>query len=142
MVKSIQTAGFNGARTVYEDFHIFHFQKRIVSTETICGNTIYILDLQSLSSSIKEFLLNYPQGYHPGLHFIRVPIPSTARFTRNFCQSICPSWFKSTYFDTILVFQAWISFLYSSRCTNADYYASGPALCNKTETKAFKVVTR
>ena len=65
-------------RTLYESFHIFHFQKRIVSTETIRGNTIYILDLQSLSSSIKEFLLNYPQGYHPGLHFIReylFPLP-------------------------------------------------------------------
>ena len=24
---------------LYENFHIFHFQKRIVSMETICGNT-------------------------------------------------------------------------------------------------------
>ena len=25
---------------LYENFHIFHFQKRIVSTETIHGNTV------------------------------------------------------------------------------------------------------
>jgi hypothetical protein len=26
-------------RKLYENLHIFHFQKRIVSAETICGNT-------------------------------------------------------------------------------------------------------
>jgi hypothetical protein len=27
-------------RKLYENFHIFHFQKRIVSAETVRGNTI------------------------------------------------------------------------------------------------------
>jgi hypothetical protein len=27
-------------RKLYENFHILHFQKRIVSVETICGNTV------------------------------------------------------------------------------------------------------
>ena len=27
-------------RKLYENFHIFHFQKRIVSAETIRGNTV------------------------------------------------------------------------------------------------------
>ena len=31
-------------RKPYENFHIFHFQKRIVSTETICGNTVGNID--------------------------------------------------------------------------------------------------
>ena len=30
---------------LYENFHIFHFQKRIVSTEIIRENTVYICDL-------------------------------------------------------------------------------------------------
>ena len=29
-------------RKLYENFHIFHFQKRIVSSETILGNTVPI----------------------------------------------------------------------------------------------------
>ena len=29
-------------RKLYENFHILHFQKRIVSEETIRGNTVYI----------------------------------------------------------------------------------------------------
>jgi hypothetical protein len=29
-------------RKLYENFHIFHFQKRIVSAETIRGNTVFI----------------------------------------------------------------------------------------------------
>ena len=32
-------------RKMYENFHIFHFQKRIVSAETICGNTVYYSQL-------------------------------------------------------------------------------------------------
>ena len=28
--------------SVYEKFYIFHFQKRIVSVETIRGNTVYL----------------------------------------------------------------------------------------------------
>ena len=27
-------------RKLYEKFHIFHFQKRTVSAETICGNMV------------------------------------------------------------------------------------------------------
>ena len=27
-------------RKLYENFYIFHFQKRIVSAKTICGNTV------------------------------------------------------------------------------------------------------
>jgi hypothetical protein len=29
-------------RKLYENFHIFHFQKRIVSAETIRGNTVTV----------------------------------------------------------------------------------------------------
>ena len=32
-------------RKLYENFRIFHFQKRIVSTEIIRENTVYICDL-------------------------------------------------------------------------------------------------
>ena len=28
-------------RTLYENLHILHVQKRIVSTEAVCGNTVY-----------------------------------------------------------------------------------------------------
>ena len=30
-------------RKLYENFHIFHFQKRIVSAETIRGNMVFIV---------------------------------------------------------------------------------------------------
>jgi hypothetical protein len=32
-------------RKLYENIRIFHFQKRIVSAETICGNTVSINNL-------------------------------------------------------------------------------------------------
>ena len=33
-------------RKLYENFHIFYFQKRIVSTETIRGNSVPVLRLK------------------------------------------------------------------------------------------------
>ena len=38
-------------RKLYENFHIFHFQKRIVSAETIRGNTVALFDIQSKPKS-------------------------------------------------------------------------------------------
>ena len=42
-------------RKLYENFHILHFQKRIVSVETICGNTVHILDSNVLLSENELF---------------------------------------------------------------------------------------
>ena len=56
-VKNIQTAGYNGAHTVYENIYIFRPQKKIVSAETICGNT---LD----STEIKINIMNLYKLYH------------------------------------------------------------------------------
>ena len=39
-VKNIQTAGYNGARTVYGICCIFQLQKRIVVATIIGGNTV------------------------------------------------------------------------------------------------------
>ena len=42
-------------RKVYENFHILHFQKRIVSAEIICGNTVSVLDVRITSDTIRCF---------------------------------------------------------------------------------------
>ena len=44
---------------LYENFYIFYFQKRIVSAETIRGNTVYLVNIKSkveISSIFVAFL--------------------------------------------------------------------------------------
>ena len=40
-------------RKLYENFHIFHFQKQIVSAETIRGNTVHSITFDSHINPIK-----------------------------------------------------------------------------------------
>ena len=39
---------------LYENFHIFHFQKKVVSVETIRGNTVSQIKIQSTLSRAKN----------------------------------------------------------------------------------------
>ena len=45
-------------RKLYENFHIFNFQKRIVSVETIRGNMIARFDVSPKLASLIRILLN------------------------------------------------------------------------------------
>ena len=45
-------------RKLYENFHILNFQKRIVSVETIRGNTISRFDVSPKLASLIRILLN------------------------------------------------------------------------------------
>ena len=51
-VKSIQTAGYNGARTVYKICYNFQIQKRTVSAETIWGNTVLMKSASKMLRNI------------------------------------------------------------------------------------------
>ena len=53
-------------RKLYENFHIFHFQKRIVSAETIRGNTVlkpgkllYFIKVSKIAKFQSKFVKNY-----------------------------------------------------------------------------------
>ena len=49
-------------RKLYENFHICHFQKRIVSEETICGNTVfYCLEMWKQVHSWRMFFFDLPR---------------------------------------------------------------------------------
>ena len=58
-------------RKLYENFHIFHFQKRIVSTETIPGNTVNT-DHRNIITGAPKFV-NLPP-------FLQCSVGSVAEF--------------------------------------------------------------
>ena len=47
---------------LFENFHILHFQKKIVSAETICGNTVILNDL--LNEWVAEGVASDPFDYN------------------------------------------------------------------------------
>ena len=55
-------------RKLYENFHIFHFQKRIVSAETIRGNMVCRelrgREKRLVFSKERSTNMNQPKGYH------------------------------------------------------------------------------